>query len=49
MDAEARTRTVALLQRLKSAGVALVIASHNAEVFNELIDRRLTLDNAKLN
>ena len=49
MDAEARTRTVALLQRLKSAGVALVIASHNAEVFNELIDHRLTLDNAKLN
>ena len=48
MDRESRARTVALLKRLKSAGAALIIASHNHEVFNELIDRRLTLEKGKL-
>ena len=48
MDREARTRTVALLKRLKNVGVALMIASHNHEVFNELVDYRLLLDRGKL-
>ncbi len=48
MDREARARTVALLKRLKNARAALVIASHNHEVFNELIDRRVVLDRGKL-
>ena len=48
MDRESRARTVALLKRLKNAHAALVIASHNHEVFNELIDRRLLLEGGKL-
>ncbi|MGR3983955.1 MAG: energy-coupling factor ABC transporter ATP-binding protein [Gammaproteobacteria bacterium] len=48
MDRESQLRTVALLQRLKGARVALVIASHNHEVFDALIDRQLLLDGGKL-
>ena len=48
MDREARARTVSLLKRLKNAHTALMIASHNHEVFNELIDRRLLLERGKL-
>jgi len=48
MDNESQLRTVALLQRLKTARVALMIASHNHEVFDELIDRQLALEGGKL-
>ncbi len=48
MDRESQTRTVALLKRLKNARVALMISSHNHEIFHELIDHRLTLDRGKL-
>ncbi|MGI9309942.1 MAG: ABC transporter ATP-binding protein [bacterium] len=48
MDNESQTRTVALLARLKRAGAALMIASHNDEAFAELIDRRLVLTRGEL-
>ena len=48
MDGAARARTVALLQRLKTAGAGLLIASHNQEFFSKLIDNRLLLDGGKL-
>lgn len=48
MDGESQARTVALLRRLKNARVALMIASHNADAFCQLIDRRLVLDGGKL-
>ena len=48
MDRESQARTVALLKRLKNARAALMISSHNHEIFNELIDHRLILDRGKL-
>ena len=48
MDRESQLRTAALLRRLKAARVALILASHNHEVFDELIDRRLLLEDGKL-
>ena len=48
MDRESQTRTVALLRRLKNTRAALMISSHNHEVFTELIDRRLVIENKKL-
>lgn len=48
MDRESQARTAALLKRLKNARAALIISSHNHEVFNELIDHRLTLEQGKL-
>lgn len=48
MDRASRARTIVLLKRLKDARIALMIASHNHEVFNELIDRRVLLERGKL-
>lgn len=48
MDGESQARTVALLRRLKNARVALMVASHNADAFCQLIDRRLMLEGGKL-
>lgn len=48
MDGESQARTVALLERLKNARVALVISSHNCDAFRPLIDRRLVLQGGKL-
>ena len=48
MDRESQARTVSLLNLLKNARIALMIASHNHEVFNELIDRRLVIERGKL-
>jgi len=48
MDRESQVRTVALLRRFKNARAALMISSHNHEVFCQLIDRRLVLDSGKL-
>ena len=48
MDRESQARTLSLLKRLKNAHAALMIASHNHEIFNELIDRRLILERGKL-
>lgn len=48
MDHESQARTVSLLRRLKNARAALMLASHNHEVFYQLIDRRVTLEHGKL-
>lgn len=48
MDRESQLRTVALLKRLKNARVAMMIASHNHEVFDSLIDRQWILERGKL-
>lgn len=48
MDGESQARTVALLERLKEARVALMISSHNFDAFRQLIDRRLVLESGKL-
>jgi len=48
MDSESQSRTVALLQRLKDAGAALLIASHNTDAFCRLVERRLVLAGGKL-
>lgn len=43
MDSEGRRRTLALLTRLKSEGIALLIASHDPEQFVSLTDFHLQL------
>jgi len=48
MDGESQARTVALLQRLKDAGAALLIASHNTDAFCRLVERHLVLACGKL-
>ena len=48
LDAASQTSAVALLQALKTAGVALLIASHHHAIFDSLIDHRLHLAHGKL-
>ena len=48
MDRDSRVRTVLLLKRFKNARTALIISSHNHEVFTELLDQHLILDQGKL-
>ncbi len=48
MDTPSALRTLELLQRLKEAGVGIVISSHNFQFFNEHADQRLILSEGKL-
>ncbi len=48
MDHEARERTYFLIQRLKSEGIAIVIASHELECLGGLADVHLHLDEGRL-
>lgn len=48
LDRLSKTRTLQLLQRLKGEGVAMVIATHDPEIFLSIQDERLKLENGKL-
>ena len=48
MDVPSALRTLELLQRLKEAGVGIVISSHNSRFFNKHVDQRLILSDGKL-
>lgn len=48
LDQISKTRTLQLLERLKSEGVALVIATHDPEIFLPIQDERLKLADGKL-
>lgn len=43
LDADAQAQTLELLHRLKHAGTAILIASHQRKIFTPLIDRRILL------
>ena len=48
LDQVSKIRTLKLLKQFKSRGIAMIIASHDPEIFNGLQDERLQLDNGKL-
>lgn len=48
MDQESRARTIALLKQLKQQHTALLIASHTHEVFDEIADCRMILNQGNL-
>lgn len=48
LDQLSKNRTLQLLERLKSQGVAMVIATHDPEIFLTIQDERLKLENGKL-
>ena len=48
MDTQSSARTIRLLHRLKSANTAILICSHNHQVFDSLIDRHVELANYRL-
>lgn len=48
MDAASRQRTVALLELLKSQGMALLVASHDPQAFMTVADRTLLLRGGSL-
>lgn len=48
MDTQSSTRTIQLLHQLKSENIAILICSHNYQVFDSLVDRHVELANYKL-
>jgi len=48
MDAESRVSTEKLLCKFKSAGIALLIASHDVNHFRHTMDKRLLLEDGKI-
>ncbi len=48
LDQVSKIRTLKLLKQFKSRGIAMIIASHDPDIFNGLQDERLQLDNGKL-
>jgi len=48
MDFPSALRTLELLQRMKEAGVGIVISSHNFQFFNKYVDQRLVLSDGQL-
>ena len=48
LDEDSRHRTLALLQKFRQAGCALVIASHEADLFLAIQDERLRLKRGRL-
>lgn len=48
LDKAARKMVLAALMKLKAAGVALVIAEHDASFLSELVDRRISLGTKNL-
>ncbi len=48
LDQVSKIRTLKLLQQFKNDGIAMIIASHDPDIFHGLQDERLQLDNAKL-
>ena len=48
LDQVSRVRTLKLLQQFKQRGIAMVIASHDPDSFNNIQDERLLLKGARL-
>ncbi|MCP4078507.1 MAG: energy-coupling factor ABC transporter ATP-binding protein [Gammaproteobacteria bacterium] len=48
LDHVSKLRTLKLLKQFKSRGIAMIIASHDPDIFTTLQDERLQLDNGKL-
>ena len=48
LDQISKIRTLKLLKQFKSRGIAMIIASHDPDIFQGLQDERLQLDHAKL-
>ena len=48
LDQVSTVRTLKLLKQFKSRGIAMIIASHDPDIYQGLQDERLQLDNAKL-
>lgn len=48
LDHQSRIRTLELLNQFKNRGIAMVIASHDPEIFNGIQDERLQLENTRL-
>jgi ABC-type multidrug transport system ATPase subunit len=48
MDVQSSTRTITLLQQLKHENIAILICSHNHQVFDGLVDQHFELLNSKL-
>ncbi len=48
LDSASKSRTLQLLKYFKESGTALIIASHDPDVFRDIQDERLQLDNGKL-
>jgi len=48
MDLQSSTRTIKLLQQLKRENTAMLICSHNHQIFDGLIDQHFELVNSKL-
>ncbi len=48
LDQEAKLRTLQLLQQFKSQGTAMVITSHDPDMFQSIEDERLQLEQGKL-
>lgn len=48
LDHLSKIRTLKLLEQFKSRGIAMVIASHDPDIFQGLQDERLQLDHTKL-
>lgn len=48
LDQASRVRTLALLKQLKASGIAMIIASHDPDLFAEFQDERLNLAQGKL-
>lgn len=48
LDQASKLKTLELLKQFKQQGIAMVIASHDPELFLGLQDERLQLDNSKL-
>lgn len=48
LDTQSRLRTVELLKQFKQQGTAMIIASHDPDLFNDIQDERLQLNEARL-
>ena len=48
LDHQSRIRTLELLTQFKQRGIAMIIASHDPDIFNGIQDERLQLDSTRL-
>lgn len=48
LDHQSRIRTLELLKQFKQQGIAMIIASHDPDIFNDVQDERLQLNDGRL-
>lgn len=48
LDRTSKIRTLDLLKQFKNRGIAMIIASHDPDIFQDIQDERLQLDSGKL-